>query len=526
MNKRSRLLSFALASLFLFVGATLLAILMSAGQAHGEEPDTDPSDEIRRTKPDFVLFNNNDGTGNGLKGPNVIVILTDDLGYGDLGCYGNEVIKTPHIDRMANEGTRFTDFYVPAAQCSPARAAFLTGSYPQRINCHRLLGGDDLGINPDEITIAELLRKQGYRTGCIGKWHLGDKPLFHPNNHGFDYFYGFLNPSYSDKANRLIYRNQKIVDRGPESSRITGDLTSEAVEFIQRNKEHPFFLYLAHDMPHVPLEVPIERSGTSGGGLYCDVIEHIDWSVGKVLETLIDNGLENNTIVLFTSDNGPAVHWSPFAGSAGPLRGSKHTTCEGGFRVPFIAWGPGHVTSGGDCSELITIMDLLPTFIELTGGTVPADRVIDGNNIWPLLSGAGGSKSPHDAFFYYKRDRKAGHIEGVRVGDWKLRVPLASYHEKAKQLNGEFGLVEMKAGEIGQSQLWNEQLKIVIPNLAAVQQAAAKEEIGLYNLAEDIGESVNLADQYPEKVRELRSIMKTFDTKLRANSRPAGKSYE
>jgi len=454
--------------------------------------------------------------------PNLVVILTDDLGYGDLGCYGADLIKSPRIDRMAEEGTRFTDFYVPAAQCTPTRAAFLTGCYPQRINSHRLFGGSN-GLDPDEITIAELLKKQGYRTGCLGKWHLGDKPPFHPNNHGFDYFYGFLNPAYFNKRKRLIHRNGEVVATGPLTDRITDDLTREAVEFIERNKAQSFFLYLAHDMPHIPLEIPAQRRGISKGGLYGDVIEHIDWSVGKILDAIEDNGLEKNTIVLMTSDNGPAVHWCVEGGFPGPLRGSKHTTCEGGFRVPFIAWGPGRIPAGRECSEITTIMDLLPTFTELAGGKVPTDRVIDGKNIQSLLYGVDGVGSPHKAIFYYKRDREAGHIEGVRVGDWKLRVPLARYHQQAKERKGNFKLIEYGFDEHGNLPSLAKRKDMAVKNFYTVQLAAAVEEIGLYNLVEDVGEKNNLADRYPQKVEELQALMTEFDADLRARSRPAGK---
>lgn len=302
----------------------------------------------------------------------------------------------------------------------------------------------------------------------------------------------------------------------------TDDLTGEAVKFIQRNKDAPFFLYLAHDMPHVPLELPAERRGISKGGFYGDVIEHLDWSVGQVLDALKDNGLEKDTIVIFTSDNGPAIHWSIEAGTAGPLRGSKHTTLEGGFRVPGIAWGAGRIPSGRESSEVVTIMDLLPTFTKLAGGTVPTDRVIDGKDIWPVLSGASGALSPHEALFFYKRDQKAGHIEGVRSGNWKLRVPLKSYHDKAKQRKGDFELADYNFDKDGKLPPWNERIRIAISNLQKIQIEAAKEETGLYNLAEDPGERVNLAGQHPEKVKELQALMKCFDASLRANSRPCG----
>ena len=458
--------------------------------------------------------------------PNFIVILADDLGYSDLGCYDAKKIKTPHLDALAKGGTRFTDFYVPAGQCTPSRAAFLTGCYPQRVNSHQLFNGGHLGLNPEEVTIAELLRDQGYRTGCIGKWHLGNQPPFHPNSHGFDDFYGFLSPSYDDKAKRLIHRNRELVATGPEPSLITDDLTEEALKFIRKHKEQPFFLYLAHDMPHVPLELPAKRRGVSKGGIYGDVIEHLDASIGRVMDELKTHGLEKNTVVLFTSDNGPALHWSVETGSALPLRGSKHTTCEGGFRVPGIAWGPGIVPANRECSELITIMDLLPSFVQKAGGKVPKDRVIDGKDVWPLLTGAEGAKSPHEAFYYYKRHTagkiREGRIEGVRVGNWKLRVPLSHWHEQAKRNKGNFTLEQLEMEADGNLPPWDKRKKCAIANLKILQQGAATEKIGLYDLSKDIGEQHNLADKYPDKVKELQALMKTFDQSLRANSRPCG----
>ncbi len=462
----------------------------------------------------------------GAEKPNFIVILADDLGYADLSCFGATDIKTPHLDALAKEGTRFTDFYVPAGQCTPTRAAFLTGSYPQRIHSHQLFNGGHLGLNPDEVTIAELLRDQGYRTGCVGKWHLGNQPAFHPNSHGFDEFYGFLSPSYDDKSKRLIHRNRELVATGPESSIITDDLTEEALKFIRSNKKQPFFLYLAHDMPHVPLELPTKRRGISKGGIYGDVIEHLDASIGRVIDELKTLKLDRNTVVIFTSDNGPALHWSVETGSALPLRGSKHTTCEGGLRVPGIAWGPGIIPAGRECSELLSIMDLLPTFTLRAGGKIPTDRVIDGKDVWPLLTGKKGTKSPHEAFFYYKRHTagqvREGRIEGVRVGNWKLRIPLTHWHEQTKRHKGDFKLeqLEMEANE--ELPPWEKRRKNAIANLKLIQQQAATEKIGLYDLSKDIGEKQNLADKHPEKVKELHALMTTFDKSLRANSRPCG----
>jgi arylsulfatase A-like enzyme len=461
--------------------------------------------------------------GAGDRPPNFVVIMADDLGYGDLSCYGAPVIETPVLDRMAEEGVRFTDFYAPAAQCTPTRAAFLTGSYAQRINTHRIFGpGGNIGLNPDEITLPELLQSVGYTTAVIGKWHLGTAEPFEPNNHGFDYFYGFLHPDYFSKETRLIHRNREVIETGPESSRITDELTDEAIAFIEQNRDSPFFLFLSHDMPHIPLEIPAERRGMSNAGIYGDVIEHLDQSVGRVLASLEESGLLNETIVIFTSDNGPAVHWGVEGGSAGPLRGSKHTALEGGFRVPFIVWGPGIVAPDRTIREVATLMDLYPTFADWTGALIPTDRVIDGRDIRPLLMGDESARSPHEAFFFYKSVRDGAKIEGVRQGRWKLRIPLA-HHLAEKTPASEMVFVGYGMEEKEKVLSMAERRDVIRSNSRVRDVGANREEVGLYDLKADPGESINLAAEYPELVEELRTLMEAFDESLRANSRPLGR---
>jgi len=352
--------------------------------------------------------------------PNFIIIFADDQGYRDLGCYGSPNIKTPNIDRMAKEGVRFTDFYVGAPICSPSRAALMTGCYPSRVGLGNWVLRPDsrIGIHPNEITIAELLKRQGYATGGIGKWHLGFLPPFVPTSQGFDYYYGLyhnldLEADYlADEGGVPIIRNGQVVKRPADPAELTELYTEEAIGFIRRNKNKPFFLYLPHTMAHQPLGISERFKGRSAGGLYGDVIECLDWSTGQILDTLRQLGLDRNTIVVYTSDNGPGP-----GGSALPLRGRKLGTYEGGLRVPCIAWGPGHVAAGAVCREIATSMDFYPTFAALAGAKVPTDRVIDGRDIRALLTEPASAKSPHDAFFYHG---SLGELVAVRSGKWKL----------------------------------------------------------------------------------------------------------
>jgi len=352
--------------------------------------------------------------------PNFIIIFADDQGYRDLGCYGSPNIKTPNVDRMAKEGVRFTDFYVGAPICSPSRAALMTGCYPSRVGLGNWVLRPDsrIGIHPNEVTIAELLKRQGYATGCIGKWHLGFLPPFVPTSQGFDYYFGLyhnldLEADYlADEGGVPIIRNGQVVKRPADPAELTELYTEEAIGFIRRNKDKPFFLYLPHTMAHQPLGISERFKGKSAGGLYGDVIECLDWSTGQILDTLRQLGLDRNTIVVYTSDNGPGP-----GGSALPLRGRKLTTYEGGLRVPCIVWGPGRVAAGAVCREIATSMDFYPTFTALAGAKMPTDRVIDGRDIRALLTEPTSAKSPHDAFFYHG---SLGELVAVRSGKWKL----------------------------------------------------------------------------------------------------------
>ena len=350
--------------------------------------------------------------------PNIVLIFTDDQGYNDVGCYGAPQIRTPNLDRMAAEGARFTDFYSAAPVCTPSRGALMTGCYPQRCGMaevrHVIFPRDTYGIHDNEVTMAEMLKDAGYATACIGKWHLGHEPQFLPTRHGFDRFFGA--PYSNDMVPFYMLRDATIVEQTVDQDQLTQRYTQEAVDLIEHHRDRPFFIYLAHSMPHIPLHVSDRFRGTSAGGLYGDVIEELDCSTGEILRALKRNGLDDNTLVVYTSDNGPWLTQGDYGGLATPLRDGKGTAYEGGMREPCIMRWPGRIPAGHECRELTTTMDLFPTFAGLAGGHVPADRVIDGKDIWPLMAGVPGAITPHEAFFYYDDNE----LIAVRSGDWKL----------------------------------------------------------------------------------------------------------
>ena len=347
--------------------------------------------------------------------PNVIVILTDDLGYGDLGSYGSETIKTPNLDRMADEGVRLTNAYSSSSNCTPSRAGLLTGRYPVRTGmAHQVLFIEDThGLPLEEVTIAEMLKPMGYQTAIIGKWHLGHTPAYWPTNHGFDYYYGL--PYSNNLLPLALYRNLQKIEEPVEQATLTERYTQEAIQFIERHQDKPFFIYLAHTFPHVPLSVSEKFEGHSKAALYGDVVETLDWSTGEILAALDRLGLSKNTLVIFTSDNGPYQ-----GGSTGGLRGTKGTPWEGGYRVPFIARWPGRIPSGATIDSISMNIDILPTIRTLTGAELPDDLVIDGKNLMPVLTGK--QQLVHEKLYIFADEQ----IAAVRTQHWKT-VLLARY---------------------------------------------------------------------------------------------------
>lgn len=343
--------------------------------------------------------------------PNFIVIMADDLGYGDLGIYGSQLIKTPHLDRLALNGARLDSFYSSANVCTAARGGLLTGRYPIRLDLVSDVARptNDVHLAAEEITLAEALKPLGYRSALFGKWHLGSRLEWSPIDNGFDEFYGVLHSN--DMTPLELYRSEQIIEDPVDQTTLTERYTAEAVRFIEENKDNPFFLYIPHSFPHVPLFVSPRFDGRSDAGLYGDVVETIDWSMGEIVAALEEQGLSDNTLIVFTSDNGP---W--FEGSSGIYRNRKGSSWEGGQRVPFIASWPGTIPAGTVSNEPAMNIDLFPTLVELAGGQLPSDREIDGKNMMPLLTGS--DESPHEALFLFNNDR----IVGVRSGKWKLVV--------------------------------------------------------------------------------------------------------
>jgi len=419
--------------------------------------------------------------------PNVVIIFVDDLGYADIGSYGAITYETPHLDQMASEGTRFTDFYVSQPVCSASRASLLTGSYANRIGIHGALGpGSTHGIHDDEVTLAELFKSKGYATAAFGKWHLGHHPRFLPTRHGFDEFYGIpysndMWPNHPENPEAWgdlpTFEGEAIVGYNTDQSRFTSDFTARAVEFIESRAEAgaPFFLYLAHPMPHVPLFVSDERAGESGVGLFADVIQEIDWSVGQVMGALKGAGVDDNTIVMFLSDNGPWLSYGNHAGSAEPLREGKGTAWDGGVRVPFIVRWPGVIPDGGEVKTPAMTIDVFPTLAQVIGADLP-DHTIDGKSIWELMTGE-TTTSPQEAYYFYYRRNE---LHAIRSGKWKLHFP-HTYRSMIGREPGKDGIPGTydNSREIG---------------------------LALYDLEADISESRDVSKRFPEVVERLSRL--------------------
>ncbi len=356
--------------------------------------------------------------------PSFVLILLDDSGYADTSVYGAKEWRTPNVQRLAREGIRFTSFYVPQPVCSASRAALLTGSYSNRVGITGALPATSrVGINPSEQLLPEILKARGYATGIFGKWHLGAAPRFLPTHHGFDEYFGI--PYSNDMRPSILVEGDKAVRELTEQDRknYTTTLTERAVSFIDRHRDQPFFLYLPHAMPHVPLWTSSGFEGKTSR-TYGDVMVELDWSVGRILEAIKRNGLDDDTLVMFVSDNGPWLIYGDHAGSAGPLREGKHTTFDGGIRVPFVARWPGHIKPGTVNRTPIMSMDLLPTIAKLARAEVPADRVIDGRDVWDWMSGRRTSGQAHDAMYFYNGTA----LEAVISGQWKLTLPHRTFH--------------------------------------------------------------------------------------------------
>lgn len=439
--------------------------------------------------------------------PNFVIIFTDDQGYGDLGSFGSTTIRTPHLDRLAQEGRRFTSFVAASSVCSPSRAALLTGSYPKRVGLHKgvLFPGSSTGLNPAEHTIADHLKQQGYATAAFGKWHLGHHPEVLPTAHGFDHYYGIpysndmnhpdnerkppggpagMDALWNDPESTLtkwrtpLLENETIVELPVDQRTITRRCTDRGLAFIKENQNRPFFLYLPYSMPHIPLYVPDDVRDPDPQRAYINTIEHLDTEVGRIFTLLRELKLADNTYVIFTSDNGPWLPFKHHGGSAGPLRAGKMSTFEGGFRVPCIMWAPGRIPAGTECHALASTLDLLPTIAAITGTALPSDRAIDGMDITALLRGT--AESVRTEFLYYAA--WSGRIEGIREGHWKLLE--------------------------------------IIKEAKNPPESAPAPDLMLFNLAEDIAENNNLAAAQPEIVARLRQRMYELDAALEADARP------
>ena len=431
---------------------------------------------------------------------NVVLIFADDQGYGDLGCFGSEKIKTPHIDQMAREGRKFTNFMVASPVCTPSRAALLTGCYPKRVGLHQhvLFPGSKKGLHPDEFTLADHFKSMGYATACYGKWHLGHHPETLPRQNGFDHYYGIpysndmnhpdnqgkprggtagMDILWNDPESTLtkwktpLIENEKIVELPVDQRTITRRCTDKTISFIKKNKDKPFFVYVPHSMPHIPLYVPDEIRDPNPLNAYTCVIEHIDAEVGRIIKTIKDLKLDQNTIVIYTTDNGPWLGFRHHGGSAGPLRDGKGTTFEGGQRVPCVMRGPG-IPAGTTCSELIGTIDILPTFAALVGKSLPENTKIDGLDLSNLLTGSSKTRKRAEFLHYTSH----GEIQGIRQGKWKL--------------------LRKKQKKVEKSEL-----------------------VMLFDLNKDMGEQNNLADAKTKKVAELTKRMYELDKEIEQNSR-------
>lgn len=427
--------------------------------------------------------------------PNIIIIFTDDQGYNDLGCFGSPDILTPHIDELATSGTIFRNFYTAQPVCTASRVSLLTGCYPNRLGLHGALGPDSqVGINPNETTLAEMLKSSGYATGIFGKWHLGSGRKFNPLNHGFDEFYGIpysndMWPNHPWQGSVFnfpplpLFDNFDIIDTLTDQTLLTSQITERAVQFIQEHKEEPFFLYVPHPQPHVPLFVSEKFKGKSDRGIYGDVIMEIDWSVGQINQALKDNKLDDNTWIIFTSDNGPWLSYGTHAGSSHPLREGKGTNWDGGTKVPCVMKFPGYMEEGQTISTPVMTIDLFPTIAHLIGAELP-ERKIDGLDVWPLLTGQ-TETNPHDAYYFYYHQNE---LQAVRSGDFKLVLP-----HKYRTLHGRIGRDD---------------------GMPIDYEHETILEAELYHVSDDPGELYNVSGQYADEFARLMHLANEMKMEL------------
>lgn len=436
--------------------------------------------------------------------PNIILIFTDDQGYADVGCFGAEGFSTPNLDKLAEQGILFTNFYSAASICTPSRAALLTGCYPPRIGITKVAFPEgppwtkdlsNFGLHEKELTIAEMLKPLGYATACIGKWHLGHRPAFLPDRHGFDKFYGLPysndmrpanNPEYPDLP---LLEDDRIVELNPDQTLLTKLYTEKAVEFITVNKDKPFFLYLPHTMPHVPIYSSDKFRGYSNSGVYGDVISEIDWSIGEIVKKVEELGLTSRTLFIFTSDNGPWLEYGNHGGSAGILREGKFTTFEGGQRVPCIIKWEGVFPDNIVSDQIISTLDILPTIAAITGAELSQNK-IDGLDMSQYLVNPEENKSPRKIFYFYSDVQ----LQAIRYERWKLHIPHKYASLKIAGQDGQIGQMVEKETD------WE-----------------------LYNLDDDPGEKINLAKNHPKIVDRLAKMILEFEKDLSINKRPAGR---
>ncbi len=427
--------------------------------------------------------------------PNFVIIFIDDMGYGDIGPFGAKGYETPNLDRLAKEGRVFTDFYVTQAVCSASRAGLMTGCYNPRVGIFGALSpNSEIGISDEEMTLAQVAKQKGYATACYGKWHLGHHPRFLPTNHGFDEYFGLpysndmwpLHPTAGKRFPSLpLIEGTRIVKAGlddDDQNQLTTQYTERAVRFIEKNKDRPFLIYLPHSMVHVPLHVSDKFRGKTERGLFGDVVEEVDWSVGQIIKTLRRLKLETNTMVIFTADNGPWLSYGDHAGTAGPLREGKGTMFDGGCREPTVMWWPGTIPAGSVCNTPAMTIDILPTIAARIGAKLP-EHPIDGRDIWPLIVGKPDAKSPHDAYYFYWGDQ----LQAIRMGRWKLHFP-HGYRTLAGRPGGTGG------------------------NPVPYQQA--KIGLSLFDLQDDKGEATNVADKHPDVVAKIEKMADAMRAEL------------